>query len=141
MCFLRVRPLKTKIETTYRIVIRIHTYQDRVYATSHFKFQVYISILGTVSKELAKLWYQKKKAFTKNPTAPTVFKAHPSNFAYTLTTKLQRASKSWIFDFHPQSTLKNSKFTKNFSRSIFWWNFEFRLLLNICGRQIQKSGF
>ena len=35
----------------------------------------------------------------KNPTPPTVFAAHPSNFAQTLTTKLQRASSSWIFEF------------------------------------------
>ena len=41
-----------------------------------------------------------EKPFTlKNPTPPTVFAAHPSNYAQILTTKLQRASRSRIFEF------------------------------------------
>ena len=46
---------ETKIKTTYWIVTKLHTHQDGVNATSHFEFQVDISILATVSEELATL--------------------------------------------------------------------------------------
>ena len=46
-------PNKTDILTTYRIVIKLYTYQYIVNATSHFEFQVDISILATMSEELA----------------------------------------------------------------------------------------
>ena len=50
-----------------------------------------------------------KYAFVKNPTPLTVFAAHSSKFAQTLTTRLQRASRSRIFDFNPRSPLKKFK--------------------------------
>ena len=53
------------------------------------------------------------------PTPPTVFAAHSSNFAQTLRTELQRASRSRIFDFHPRSPLKNSKFFEFFKGRFF----------------------
>ena len=55
----------------------------------------------------------------KNPTPPTVFAAHTSNFAQTLRTKLQRASRSRIFDFHPRSPLKKFKIFRNFLKVDF----------------------
>ena len=48
-------PSKTKISTTYWIVTKLYRHQDMVNATSHFEFQVDISILATVRKELATL--------------------------------------------------------------------------------------
>ena len=75
--------------------------------------------------------WSEKYAFTKNHTPPLVFAAHSSNFVQTLTTKLQRASRSWIFDFHPRSPLKDSKFLKadfsrKFSAGMTWikWRFQ-----------------
>ena len=60
-------------------------------------------------------------AFLKNPlplkvTTPTVFAAHPSNFAQTLTTKFERSSRSPIFQFASQffffATAKSLNFMK-----------------------------
>ena len=48
-------------------------------------------------------------AFINNPTPPTVFEAHSSNFAQTLKSSLQRASRSRIFYFCPWSIQKKSK--------------------------------
>ena len=80
---------KTKIQTTYGIVIKFYKYQDSVSYATNFEFQVDISILAIERDELATL--QKRiKAFTKNPT-PTVFETYSSNFTQTPTTKLQRA--------------------------------------------------
>ena len=87
-----------------------------------------------------------KYAFVKNPTPPTVFAAHSSKFAQTLTTKLQRASRSRIFDFNPRSPLKKfknfQKFLKvDFSMKFWLWavlkkfweaNSKIRLLEALC---------
>ena len=94
-------PSKTKILTTYQIITKLNTKEDSINAIFSSKFQAYISIMTTVSEELATL-RKRKKGFIKNPTLPTVFAAHSSNFAQSLTTKLQRASRSRIFDFSPR---------------------------------------
>ena len=60
-----------------------------------------------------------KKAFIKIPTPPTFLAAHYSKFAQTLTSKLQRASRSWIFDFYPPSLLKNLKIFNIFEGIFF----------------------
>ena len=77
------------------------------------EFQVCISILATVREELASL-RKRKIGLHENSTPPTVFAAHSSNFAQTLTTKLQRAFRSRNFDFRPRAPLKNTKIFKKF---------------------------
>ena len=54
-----------------------------------------------------------KPVTLKNLTPPTVFSAHPSNFARTLTTKLQRASRSRIFEFASQIFFRTAQ-SQNF---------------------------
>ena len=44
---------KTKFQTTDWIVTKLYTHRDSFNATSHFEFQVDISILETVSEVLA----------------------------------------------------------------------------------------
>ena len=60
--------------TTDRMFTKLYKHQDSVHATTHFEFQVDISILAPVSKELVTQPYQKKKAFAKKPTPPIAFK-------------------------------------------------------------------
>ena len=58
------------------------------------KFEVCTVLLATVRRNLAKVFFFEKPVL--------VFAAHPSNFAQTLTTKLQRSSRSRIFEFATQ---------------------------------------
>ena len=51
-------------------------------------FEGYTMKLATVRRNLAIVLF-KKTVTLKNPTPPTVFAAHPSNFAQTLTTKIR----------------------------------------------------
>ena len=51
------------------------------------------------------------------------FAAHSSKFAQTLTTKLQRASRSRIFDFDPRSPLKKFKNFQKFLKVDFSMKF------------------
>ena len=69
-------------------------------------FEVCTIKLATVRRNLAIVLLLKKTVTLKNPTPPTVFAAHSSNFAQTLTTKLKRSFRSRIFDFHPRSIPK-----------------------------------
>ena len=61
----------------------------------------------------------KKKAITKNSTPPTVFAAHSLNCEQTLTTKLQRASRSRIFEFASQFFLEQPKLNEKSTFSKF----------------------
>ena len=62
------------------------------------------SVHQTVNREakFGNSGFFEKHVTLKNPTPPTVFAAHPSNFAQTLTTKLRRAFRIRIFDFPSQ---------------------------------------
>ena len=54
--------------------------------------------------------FEKKKLFRlKNPTTPTVFVEHPSNFAQTWTTKLLSSSRSRILNWLPKIFLEQPK--------------------------------
>ena len=98
-----------------------------MHVTFNFDFQADILILAAVSEQLSTLRKQKNRPSFKNPTPPTVFAAHSSKFAQTLTTKLQRASRSRIFDFNPRSPLKKFKNFQKFLKVDFSMKYDFLL--------------
>ena len=73
------------------------------------KFEVCTVELAAMRQNSAIVLFLKKPVTLKNPTPPTVFEEYPSNFAKTLTAKLQRAARSPILNFHPRSLPKKFK--------------------------------
>ena len=88
------------------------------------KIEVCTIKLANVRWNLIIVLFFKKTVNLNNPTPPTVFAAHPSNFAQTLTTKLQRASWSRIFEYVSQIFLRTTE-SQNFIEKLPFKNFEY----------------
>ena len=102
-------PGKTKILTTYWIVTKLKMVSMRPPIPNFKSISQFWQHCSTV-----------KWTFGKNPPPPTVLERKTWIFFYRPTIKLWWASRRWIFDYHPGSFLKNSKFLSVDFSIQFW---------------------
>ena len=124
ICVLRVHP---PIKLKSKLLIRSSPNFTHIKIVSMRPSILNFKLISQLWQLWARNWQHcgSEKYFSiKNPTPPTVFAEHSSKFAQALTTKLQRAFRSWIFDFHPRPPLKKFKIFQNFLKvdfSIKFW--------------------